>query len=173
MNSTTKMEVWLRGPIEGVPPTLQPVAHALLQALEELGELRNKVPNQILWERPHGIASIGFHMQHIKGILDRLFTYSMGGSLSEAQFQYLKEEGQELYPDCNYNSLYKSVAEQIQISISHLKTVNTSNLTEVCYVGRSMVPSTQLGLLFHAAEHTQRHLGQLLVTTRILLAKME
>ena len=30
------MEVWLRRPIEGVPPLLMPAAHALLKAAEDV-----------------------------------------------------------------------------------------------------------------------------------------
>jgi hypothetical protein len=32
----TVPEVWLRGPIDGVSPLLQPVAHSLLQSRQEL-----------------------------------------------------------------------------------------------------------------------------------------
>ncbi len=172
MKSTTKLEVWLRGPIEDITPILQPVAHTLLQASEELGELKNKIPNQVLWERPAGVASIGFHLQHIQGILDRLFSYSKGESLSESQFQFLRNEGLAPFPEISYNQLYQKVNHQIFLSVDHLKTLNSHALTEVCYVGRAMIPSTQLGLLFHAAEHTQRHIGQLLVTYRILISQM-
>jgi len=42
--SDTKPEVWLRGPVEGVPALLQPVAHALLQAQEELKRLKDQMP---------------------------------------------------------------------------------------------------------------------------------
>ena len=35
-------------------------------------------------------------------------------------------------------------------------------------VGRAKLPSTVLGLLMHAAEHTMRHTGQLLVTIAVL-----
>jgi len=37
--SKNSLEVWLRGPLEGIPPLLQPAAHALLQAQEELNLL--------------------------------------------------------------------------------------------------------------------------------------
>lgn len=40
-------------------------------------------------------------------------------------------------------------------------------LTEPRAVGRKQLPSTVMGLLFHAAEHVQRHVGQLLVTVRV------
>jgi uncharacterized damage-inducible protein DinB len=41
-------------------------------------------------------------------------------------------------------------------------------LTEHRAVGRAQLPSTVLGLLFHAAEHTMRHTGQLLVTAKVV-----
>jgi hypothetical protein len=71
-------EVWLRGPVENIPSLLQPVAHALLQAREEVSELLENFPNELLWEKPAGVASTGFHLQHLSGVLDRLFTYARG-----------------------------------------------------------------------------------------------
>src|SRR5690242_6107011 len=88
-------EVWLRGPLENVPPLLQPIAHALLQAVEEVEKMMEAFPEQLLWQRPAGAASAGFHLQHLVGVLDRLFTYAVGQSLSPAQLEALKEEGKE------------------------------------------------------------------------------
>ena len=79
-------EVWLRGAIENIPSLLQPVAHALLQAKEEVNELLEDFPNELLRERPAGAASTGFHLQHLAGVLDRLFTYAQGRQLDEEQF---------------------------------------------------------------------------------------
>jgi hypothetical protein len=64
-------EVWLRGPLSNMPSLVQPVAHALLQAREELNELMNKFPETLLWEKVAGMASPGFHLQHLSGVLDR------------------------------------------------------------------------------------------------------
>ena len=43
-------------------------------------------------------------------------------------------------------------------------------LLEARGVGRLQLPSTVLGLLFHAAEHTQRHVGQIVTTARMVQA---
>ena len=86
-------EVWLRSPIENIPSLLQPVAHALLQAKEEVNELLEDFPNELLWEKPAGVASTGFHLQHMSGVLDRLFTYAEGKQLNEEQFGAMKGEG--------------------------------------------------------------------------------
>jgi len=49
-------EVWLRGPLPTIPPLLQPVAHALLQAREEVMERMDGFPEELLWERPEGVG---------------------------------------------------------------------------------------------------------------------
>src|SRR5579884_2421562 len=78
-------EVWLRGPLPDIPSLLQPVAHAILQAQEEVSAEMKDFPEKLLWERPAGVASVGFHLQHLTGVLDRLFTYASGESLNEEQ----------------------------------------------------------------------------------------
>lgn len=85
-------EVWLRGPILDIPPILQPVAHALLQAREEVDTLLIGFPETYLWEKPAGMASPGFHLQHLAGVIDRLFTYARGESLSKGQLTALAAE---------------------------------------------------------------------------------
>jgi DinB superfamily len=85
-------EVWLRGPIPGVPPLAQPVAHSLMQCREELtAALAGLTPEQ-LWHRPNGAASIGFHARHAAGSIDRLFTYARAEALSAAQLAALAAE---------------------------------------------------------------------------------
>jgi hypothetical protein len=47
---------------------------------EELGIFSNHdFPTKLLWERPANVASVGFHLQHLAGVLDRLFTYASRG----------------------------------------------------------------------------------------------
>ena len=162
-------EVWLRGPLEGVPPLLQPVGHALLQALEEVNKTLSGFPEELLWERPAGVASVGFHLQHLTGVLDRLFTYAKGLSLTPEQLTTFRLK--KFPPDTPYS--VKHINSAVSITrwkkpfINCVKLPNTSLLQPVG-VGRKKLPSTVLGLLFHAAEHTQRHTGQLLVTVRVL-----
>ena len=88
-----KPEVWLRGTLPKIPDLLQPVAHALLQANEELDEMLVGFPEDKLWDKFYGLASPAFHLQHLTGVLDRLFTYAKGDNLSEDQLIYLKNEG--------------------------------------------------------------------------------
>lgn len=168
MDKKDKLEVWLRGPVPGIPELLQPVAHALLQAQEEINALDKPFPTELLWTKPAGLASVGFHMQHLKGVLDRLFTYARNESLTEIQLNYLRQEGIPPFPECTFKVLLHAFNEQIEVALAQLRNTNENTLTQICMVGRAQIPSTQLGLLFHAAEHTQRHLGQLLVTSAIV-----
>jgi uncharacterized damage-inducible protein DinB len=160
-------EYWLRGPVEGVPALLQPVAHALLQARDEVGQAIGDIPEELTWEKPAGVASVGFHLQHIAGVLDRLFTYAGGRQLDQQQLEYLSAEGNE-NKNMQLASLFDHFSRQVDKSIAQLKTIDEHMLTEQRGVGRKQVPSTVIGLLFHAAEHTMRHTGQLLVTVRML-----
>jgi uncharacterized damage-inducible protein DinB len=170
MQIDPKPEVWLRGPLSDIADFLQPAAHALLQAQEEINAAMENFPDELLWERPAGVASAGFHLQHITGVLDRLLTYARSESLSENQLAYLRSEGQPVSGELSVGHLLEGLNKQILIALTQLKHTDEETLTQIRYVGRAMLPSTHLGLLFHAAEHTQRHTGQLLVTARILTA---
>lgn len=170
MKSPDTREVWLRGALPDVPPLLQPVAHALLQAREEVEALLSNFPAALLWERPAGVASVGFHLQHLTGVLDRLFTYARAEALSERQLQWLASEGTCPPEGCRVEALVAQFDTQVERALAQLRTTPETILLEPRGVGRAQLPSTVLGLLVHAAEHTQRHVGQLLVTARVLMA---
>ena len=163
--STPPREVWLRGPLPDIPPHVQGVAHALLQAREEVRALTADFPDDLLWEKPFGVASVGFHLQHLRGVLDRLFTYARGEQLSEAQLAALSEEG---HTTLGTQALYETFSEEVDRALVQLRGADEDELLEVRGVGRQQLPSTVLGLYTHAAEHTMRHVGQLLVTVRVL-----
>jgi hypothetical protein len=163
-----KREVWLRGPVLGIPPLLQPVAQTILQAKEEINRYMTDFPEIFLWVKPGPIASPGFHLQHVTGILDRLFTYARGEGLNEQQFAYLSNEGNEPERNGSVRDLLEVLNKQVDKALQQLANTDEATLTEVKGVGRAQIPSTVQGLLFHAAEHMMRHTGQLLVTTRIL-----
>ncbi|GAA4372100.1 DinB family protein [Hymenobacter koreensis] len=170
MASSDLKEVWLRGPLPVVPALLQPVAHALLQAREELTLALHDFPDAMLWERPAGVASVGFHLQHLTGVLDRLLTYARGEALSPAQLAYLTAEGQPIERPTPTADLLRAFDAQVDVALVQLNGTNEATLTEFRGVGRAKLPSTVMGLLVHAAEHTMRHVGQLLVTARFLAA---
>jgi uncharacterized damage-inducible protein DinB len=161
-------EFWLRGPVSGVPLLLQPVAHALMQAREEINSMMEGFPDELLWERIAGLASPGFHLQHIAGVLDRLFTYAAGSRLTGGQLNDLGAEGKPRVGEETVKGLLDRLNTQIGSTLEELHRVGTQELTAARMVGRERLPSTVAGLMFHAAEHTMRHTGQLLVTVRVL-----
>ncbi len=160
-------EYWLRGKIEGYPDILQPVVHSLLQSKLELKKYMIDFPDSLLWEKPAGRASVGFHLQHLTGVLDRLFTYAEARNLTEEQLKLLKKEA---IPNSNVSSemLIAEFDKKIEEILEKLKTILVANLTEFRGVGRKQLPSSIIGLIFHATEHTQRHIGQLLVTVSVV-----
>lgn len=160
----SKPEAWLRGPIAGVPALLQPVAHSLVQCREELESLLGPMSAEEIWRAQGGRASVGFHVRHAIGSLDRLFTYARGAMLSDAQLQVLKQES-EPDPDLTADDLLAGFDAAVERALDQLRATSEDTLTHARLVGRSKMPSTVVGLLFHAAEHTQRHVGQA-VTTR-------
>jgi uncharacterized damage-inducible protein DinB len=166
--SEPSTEHWLRGPVEGVPALLQPVAHVLLQVLDEVGLSLKGFNDQQLWEKPAGMASVGFHLQHMLGVLDRLSTYARGEQLSEEQLRYLRTEGTPENGQASTAQLLESLQQKVDQVLVQLRNTDPASLTEARAVGRRMLPSTVLGLLFHSAEHSMRHLGQLLVTVAII-----
>jgi len=169
MEKTKNREFWLRGPVPGIPPLLQPIAHTLLQSREEVAVLMEGFPEEKVWQRSGGVASPGFHLQHLAGVLDRLFTYARGQSLSPQQLDDLAREGASGPGMNSIRDLLGRFRGQVDQALEQLAATDETTLTGVRGVGRAQIPSTVGGLLFHAAEHTQRHTGQLLVTVRLLL----
>ena len=167
---TEDREYWLRGSLTGVAPLLQPVAHALLQARAEVSSLLAGFPDALLWEKPAGVASPGFHLQHLAGVLDRLFTYAKDETLSTHQLQDLAGEGEPQAGQATVAELLNRFNIQIDKALDQVSQTGEAELLLPRPVGRARIPSTVVGLLFHAAEHTQRHTGQLLVTVRVLMA---
>jgi len=122
-------------------------------------------PDELLWEKPEGVASVGFHLQHLSGVLDRLFTYARGEALDEGQLFALSMEGR---PSSSVSQLVARFDRQVDLALSQLRATDSATLLEPRGIGRAQIPTNVIGLLVHAAEHTQRHLGQLLVTVKFL-----
>jgi uncharacterized damage-inducible protein DinB len=160
-------EVWLRGPVPGVPPELMPVVHSLLQVREELQALAPSLSPEQLWARPGGAASVGFHVMHLAGSLERLLTYARGEGLNERQRAALEAENSPA-PATDAAVVFRLALDAIDEAIEQVRATPVEILGEDRPVGRAALPSTVRGLLFHAAEHAQRHAGQMITTVRIV-----
>lgn len=165
---TKTPEPWLRDPLPGLSPDLQPVATALIGALEDIQSAIGALTPEQLWRQPGGTASVGFHLLHLSGSTDRLFTYARGEPLSDAQRRYLATERALPVPPPSLASLMAGWEATVTHALEQLRTTADTTLDEPRAVGRAQLPSTVRGLLFHAAEHTQRHTGQIITTSKIL-----
>jgi len=161
-------EAWLRGPVDGVDSFLQPAAHALVQAREDLDRAIAGISTDQLWARPNSAASLGYHLRHAAGSLDRLLTYARGQQLNDRQLADLKREGEPGIPPQDAAALVAHVQRAIDAALAQLKATRREDLLEARAVGRAQLPSTVLGLLFHAAEHTTRHVGQAITTAKLI-----
>jgi uncharacterized damage-inducible protein DinB len=161
-------EVWLRGPLPDVPPPLQPVAHSLLQCREEVEAKLATLGSAQLVARPGGAASVAYHLTHAVGSLDRLFTYARGEQLSSAQLAALRAESAVESEPPDGAALARRFGAAVERALMQVRSTAEDDLPATREVGRGRLPSTVIGLLFHAAEHTQRHVGQAVTTARIV-----
>ena len=168
MTSPRQPEVWLRGPVAGIPPLLQPAAHSLLQSREELQVALERLTPEEIWTRPSGAASVGFHARHAAGSLDRLFTYARGERLSADQQAALAVEGEPDPDPRTAERLLSGFSDAVDRALAQLRATSEAALVEARAVGRAQLPTTVIGLLFHGAEHALRHAGQVITTARIV-----
>jgi hypothetical protein len=159
----TSPEPWLRGSIPGLDPLLAPVLYAFQQAREDLAYFTEGLSTQEIWLTPHGFASVGFHIVHITGSTDRLVTYLEGRQISDPQLAALGREGE---PGAAREQLLADLDVVFRRAELVIRALDPARLSEPREVGRKRLPTTGIGLLTHIAEHTQRHLGQAISTSK-------
>ncbi|MBC7789723.1 MAG: DinB family protein [Anaerolineae bacterium] len=164
------MEAWLSGPLDGVNPVLMPAAHALVQARRDIASGVAGLASRELALRPGGVASLGFHLRHVAGSIDRLLTYARGEMLDERQWKVLalEESGEGMSIEAGEltNAVHSAIDEALRV----MRETDVTALQDPRSVGRAALPTTVFGLLFHIAEHTQRHTGQIIATAKIVRA---
>jgi len=161
-------EPWLRGPLLNVSPLLAPMLCGFEQAREDLTKYTAGLTAAQIWARSHGLVSLGFHLRHIAGSVDRLTTYLQGGRLSEAQLRFLAREAEA--GDAGLNELLGDVDTALRQAEGIVRSIDVATLAEARTVGRKQLPTTVIGLLVHIAEHTQRHVGQAIVAANLARA---
>src|SRR3954469_3247034 len=131
-------EWWQRGPIDGVPAVLQPVAHILLQVRESVGEIVAPLTEREWNARPGGVASAAFHVRHITGVIDRLFTYARGTTLSETQLAALRAESEPVTLE-NAPSVLNTLRARVETAIDELRATDPATLADFRGVGRAQL----------------------------------
>jgi uncharacterized damage-inducible protein DinB len=167
MMETRLPEPWLRGTMTEIPAVLRGVLHALELAQEDAARWCSGLTVEQMNARPAGLPSVGFQLRHIAGTLDRLLSYAKDRQLNEEQLAYLAREG-DLVSDAGV--LLREFAAAVELAMRRLRSLGGAELEAARYVGRKRLPTTVGGLLVHVADHTQRHVGQLVTTAKLVAA---
>jgi uncharacterized damage-inducible protein DinB len=105
---------------------------------------------------------VGFHVRHIVGSIDRLLTYARGEQLTPEQMTDLKREAEPV------EGVITRLGAQLDDFVRRVRSFDPSTFNDERKVGRKELPTTVGALLVHVAEHTQRHLGQAIVTAKLV-----
>src|ERR1700757_3687254 len=164
------VEPWLRGTLTEVDTVRRGVLHALELAREDVTRWCGELSEDQLEARPFGLPSVGFQMRHMVRSLDRLLTYAEGQQLSDGQLASMKSEmeGQGRRED-----LFGEFERGIESAMERVRAIGPAGYEEARGVGRKMLPTSVGGLLVHCADHTQRHVGQIVTTTKCLMGVRE
>ena len=160
-------EAWLRGPLKDVHPLIAPSLYGFQQAREDLARYTEGLTTKQIWAAPQGFGSLGFHLRHIAGSVDRLSAYLRGQQLSEAQMEFLAREHE---PGAAREELLEEMNAAFQWVEAFARSLDVTRLAEPREVGRKRLPTTVIGLLTHIAEHTQRHVGQAISAAKLARA---
>jgi uncharacterized damage-inducible protein DinB len=164
------VEPWLRGTLGEVDAVRRQVLHALELAGEDVEQWCAGLSDAQMNARPFGVASVAFHLRHIVGSLDRLLTYAEGGALSGAQMDALHSEMDE---GASAEVVLAEVRAGLGEARQRVMMISPDSYEEARGVGRARLPSTVGGLLIHCAEHTQRHVGQVVTTAKVVMGMRE
>ena len=165
---TPYTEPWLRGTYAEVPAAARAVLHALDLALDDITKWSAGLTDAEVHSAPLGLTSIAYHLRHIARSTDRILTYAEGNQLTAEQLAALKAES------TGRESLAELIAE-LEISFTHafdrIRTLASADLNTPRFVGRKQLPTSIGGALIHVADHTQRHVGQIVTTAKVLKAQ--
>jgi uncharacterized damage-inducible protein DinB len=161
-------EPWLRGTLTEVPPVLRAVLHALELCSNDVCRFCEGLSDEELNTSPFGLPPVAFHLKHIARSTDRLLSYAEGRTLSDDQ---LAAKQSELDATSTRAGLFSELDAALKSSAVRIRGFSPSRLDEVRLVGKKQLPTTVAGLLVHVADHVQRHVGQAVTTSKIVLAQ--
>ena len=165
--SVPYVEPWLRGTHADVPAVGRAVLHALDLALDDLTKWTEGLTDNQIHAQPLGLTSVAFHLRHIAGSTDRLLTYAEGKQLTEEQLATLKAEK---LGDETLAMLLAEVEVAFSKAAERVRVLATADFDTFCGVGRKQLPTSIGGALVHVADHTQRHVGQVVTTAKVINA---
>jgi len=171
MSTTPYLEPWLSGSRSETPAVARAVLHALDLALDDITKWTAGLADSEVHAQPLGLPAVSFHLRHIARSVDRILTYAEGGQLSSEQLTALKSEQGSADPPESLAALLAEVEASFSNAAARIATLATANFDTPRHVGRKQLPITLGGALIHVADHTQRHVGQLVTTAKVLVAR--
>ncbi len=161
------VEPWLRGTHADVPAVGRAVLHAFDLALDDLTKWTEGLSDVEAHAQPLGLPSVSFHLKHIARSVDRLLNYAEGGQLTAEQLTALKGEqtGSETMAE-----LLAEVEASLSTAADRVRVLATADFNTFRGVGRKQLPTSIGGALIHVADHTQRHVGQVVTTAKVIKA---
>ena len=159
-------EPWLRGTHDDVSAVPRAVLHALELAGEDIEKWCGGLSDEELNAVPQGLAAVAFHLRHIARSIDRLLTYAEGRDLNAAQVAALKSE---MAAGATHADVFEEVKQGLESGCLRVRAIRASGLEAFRSVGKKQLPTSVGGLLVHIADHTQRHVGQAVITAKVLL----
>ena len=163
---SSQPEPWLRGTLTDVPAVIRAVLHAVELAREDAERWCGDLTGVEVNARPAGLPSIAFQLRHIRGSVDRLLTYAEDRELSPEQLADLARETEGAMP----HVLLREFGKSMERAGQRIRDFIGSDIEAERFVGRRRLPTTLGGLLVHVADHTQRHVGQMVTTAKLVKA---
>ncbi len=161
------VEPWLRGTHGDVLAVGRAVLHAFDLALDDLTKWAQGLTDAEVHAEPLGLTAISYHLKHIARSTDRLLSYAEGRQITAEQLAAMKGEpgGEETLAEllAEVEAAFSDAAERVRV-------LATADFNTFRGVGRKQLPTSIGGALIHVADHTQRHVGQVVTTAKVLRA---
>ena len=161
------IEPWMRGTHLDVPAAGRAVLHALELALDDLTKWTAGLTDEAIHARPLELPAVAFHLKHIARSVDRILSYAEGSQLSSEQLSALKAEQTG---DETLAALLAEVEASFSNAAERVRVLATADFETFRGIGRKQFPASLGGALIHVADHTQRHVGQVVTTAKVLVA---
>ena len=170
--STHYVEPWLSGSHGDVPAVARAVLHAFDLAMDDLTKWTDGLTDLEIHTLPLELPQVAFHLRHIARSVDRLLTYAEGGQLSAEQLTKLKSE--EVGPQHDERETLAALLNEVKASFANasgrVRALVGADMNAFRGVGRKQLPTSVGGALVHVADHTMRHVGQVVTTAKVLKA---
>ena len=163
--STSQAEPWLRGNLGHVDAVRRAVLHALELAEEDVskwceGLTEEEIEGSSVWECFGGFSFAAYCA--VAGSIADL----CGGAAVERAADKRYAVGDGAWRE---EATLMEFAKGLEVSAERVLAVSPGSYEDARGVGKKMLPTSVGGLLVHCADHTQRHVGQVVTTAKVVV----